>query len=135
MADVNNFTPLDLPIVEKHAGGRPTSMTEEVLAKLEQGFMIGFSDREACAFAKINPATLYRYQEEHPEFCEQKEIWKEHTILKAKTTLYKNLDDKETAKWYLERKMRKEFATRQDVTSDDQKLDVMHIYKPEKNTE
>ena len=38
----------------KHAGGRPTVFTPEVLQKLEQGFKIGLTDTECCCYADIN---------------------------------------------------------------------------------
>lgn len=101
--------------------GRPTSMTNETLRILMDGFMKGYSDEEACASAQISPATLYNYQKEHPEFLEQKEQWKQNPILKAKTVVYTALErnDKETAKWYLERKKKDEFSARNELTGKD----------------
>lgn len=84
--------------------GRPTKITPEVLAKLEQAFKVGANDVEACEHAGIDEATLYRYQEKNPTFCEQKVAWKRNPILKAKYTIYKNLDDPNVAKWLLERR-------------------------------
>lgn len=99
--------------------GQPTVMTEEVMEKLRQAFLIGASDREACGFAGIAPSTLYNYQNEHPDYVEQKEMWKETPILKARNTISKNLDTPDVAKWYLERKKKAEFATRHEMTGDD----------------
>lgn len=89
---------------DKKTAGRHTIMTTEVLGKLEQAFKIGANDREACLFAGINPDTLYEYQKKHPEYTEQKEDWKRNPCLKAKNTIFKNLDDPSVAKWLLERK-------------------------------
>ena len=61
---------------KENKGGRPSKMTPEVLAKLEHSFSLGLSDREACLYAEINPATLYRYCENHQEFCKRKELLK-----------------------------------------------------------
>jgi len=95
--------------------GRPTSLTKEKLSKLEQAYKIGASDIEACLHAEITPASLYRYQEKHPEFREQKEAWKKTPILKARHTIYKNLDDPSVAKWLLERRD-KEYSTKVEQT-------------------
>lgn len=84
--------------------GRPTKITPEVLAKLEQAFKIGANDIEACLHANIDAATLYRYQEKNPLFCEKKAEWKRNPILKAKYTIYQNLEDPNVAKWLLERR-------------------------------
>ena len=51
--------------------GRPTVMTKEVLSKLEMLFAHGLTDREACLIADINPATLYNYCNENPEFSDK----------------------------------------------------------------
>lgn len=88
----------------KHPGGRPTIMTEQVVAKLEQGFKIGLNDTECCAYADISRDALYDYIKKHPEFSDKKEEWKRNPIAKAKYTIYKNLNDPNIAKWLLERR-------------------------------
>ena len=98
----------------KHAGGRPTLMTPETLNKLEEVFAIGGTDQEAIFYADISHQTLYNYQEKHPEFLERKEKLRERPILKARQTIVKSLDEPEHAKWYLERKAKREFAERKE---------------------
>ena len=56
---------------------RPTVMTPEVIAKLEEAFAWGCSDIEACLWADIAPKTLYVYQEKNPEFAQRKAALKE----------------------------------------------------------
>lgn len=99
--------------------GRPTVMTPELLNKLEEVFAIGGSDTEACFYANISPETMYKYGREHPEFMERKEALKEKPILKARQTIVKGLDDPDNAKWYLERKKKKEFAQRTELTGNE----------------
>lgn len=97
--------------------GRPSKMTPETLDKLRQAYLIGANDREAYGYADISHETFYNYIEKHPEFREQITKWQEEPILKAKTTVVKNLDkDVKNAQWYLERKKKDEFAVRQEVT-------------------
>ena len=98
--------------------GRKTVFTEAVLQKLEQGFKIGLSDDECCAYADIAPSSLYNYQNANPEFLEQKRKWKQNPVAKAKNTVYKNLDDPRTAQWYLERKCKEEFSTQSKLEVD-----------------
>lgn len=95
------------------AGGRPTVMTDEVLAKLEYVFAMGGTDTEAIFYAGISKDALYDYQKEHPEFTERKEALKESPILKARTTVIESLEHPDHAKWYLERKTKGEFANQQ----------------------
>ncbi len=99
--------------------GRPTVMTPEIISKLEEVFAIGGSDLEACFYAGISHESLYKYQRENPEFTERKEALKERPILKARQTIVKSLDDPINAKWYLERKKKKEFAQRNELTGED----------------
>jgi len=84
--------------------GRPTVMTEAVIAKLEQGFKIGLNDTECCAYAEIGRDAFYDYIKKNPEFADKKEEWKRNPIAKAKYTIYKNLADPNIAKWLLERR-------------------------------
>lgn len=100
----------------KNKGGRPTKMTAATLGKLREAFLWGASDAEACLVAKIHPDTLYAYQKEHPEFSEEKEACKLNPVLKARKTVFENLDKVGTARWYLEKRMRKEFGD--ELTSD-----------------
>ncbi len=117
---MSNYTPID-PVTgkPKNVGGRPSVITEDALTKLRQAFLMGCSDIEACLFAEVSKASLYRYQDEHPEFRDQKEEWKEQPTLKARATIYKTLNTPDTAKWYLERKKKGEFAQRQELTGPD----------------
>lgn len=101
----------------ENKGGRPTKMTSETIAKLEQAFSLGCSDLEACIYADVSPSILYRFQEKNPEFRERKEMLKQKLVLKARTVVAEALKNKDenTAKWYLERKARDEFAAKQEV--------------------
>lgn len=101
--------------------GRPTIMTPDRVNKLEQAFALGCSDKEACLYADISKQTLYSYQKKNPEFVDRKEILKESLVLKARTVIADSLNNKneDTARWYLERKKKAEFSTRQEITGED----------------
>lgn len=98
--------------------GRPTIMTPKIIDKLREAFMMGCSDREACLYAKIANQTLYNYQQEHPEFLEQKTTYKINPLLKARKTIFDNLDEIKTAQWYMERKAKQEFSLEAQMGSD-----------------
>lgn len=74
------------------AGGRPTKMTHELIAKLEHAWSMGCSDSEACLYADIVPSTLYRYCESNPEFSERKEMLKSRIVFKARKAMDDLLD-------------------------------------------
>ncbi len=101
----------------KNSIGAPSVFTEETLQKLKDAFLMGCTDTEAALFAGIAVSSIYNYQRENPDFLELKRHLKENPKLKARLIVYKELDslDKETAKWYLERKAKDEFSTKQEV--------------------
>lgn len=110
--------------MKKNKVGRPLKIDNAVLEKLREGFLMGYNDEEACLFANIHPATLYHYQEKNPEFIEQKKLWKQNPLLKAKRTIFDNLDKAATASWYLERKCKDEFSPTHKLDFSDGSLTV-----------
>jgi len=78
-------------------GGRPTVMTDMVIAKLEEAFLLGCTDTEACLAAGIVPSTMYRYIESNPEFSERKETLKLNPVYKARTLILKAIEEGDTA--------------------------------------
>jgi len=103
--------------MSKSKVGRPSIITDEVLQKLEQAFSLDCTDEEACIYADISPRTLYNYQDANPEFLQRKKLLKQKLVLKARTVISNSLseNDRDTAKWYLERKRKDEFSTKQEV--------------------
>lgn len=103
--------------------GRPHSIDELTLKKLEDAFSNGATDREACFLANISQQTLYNYQKEHPEFIERKQALKDMPKYKAKQVVVKAIQegDKQQANWYLDRRD-KDFKPKQDITTDDKPL-------------
>lgn len=77
----------------KDKGGRPTKMTPEVVQKLEDAFLVGATDLEACVHADIGKSTLYDYCNDNPEFSERKETLKNQPTMKAKLIINRSLDD------------------------------------------
>ncbi|MGM0215055.1 hypothetical protein [Enterococcus sp. AZ109] len=98
-------------------GGRPKKITKSLLQKLEQGFLYGFTDEEACLHADISPSTLYNYCKEHPEFLERKEQLKSRPKMRAKLNIVRSLEngDVGVSQWYLERKAKDEFGNSQKI--------------------
>lgn len=97
--------------------GRPTIMTPENIAKLEEAFMKGLNDQEACLYAGIGKSTLYNYCQENPDFMERKEQLKNHLKMRAKLNIEEEINkgDKPLSQWYLERRAKDEFSIKQEV--------------------
>lgn len=124
--------------------GRPSVITPEILAKLEEAFLVGASDLEACFYADISKTALYDYQNANPSFTERKEKLKESLKLRAKINVSRSLNsgDVNDSKWYLERKAKDEFAQRSIMqhagTGEDgemvSKVEVVHVNPTAGNT-
>lgn len=110
-------------MAKKNKGGRPTIFSAEVIHKLEQAFLIGATDLQACFEAGISKSALYNYQNANPEFVDRKEELKSNLAYRAKRVLAKSIDEgnQADAKWYLERKEKQEFSTQvnQEITGKD----------------
>ena len=94
--------------------GRPTVVTPEILNKLEQAFLMGCSDLEACFIAGIGKTALYDYQKANPDFTERKEEMKQKPIILARTSVINAMkNDGDLALKFLERKRKDEFGVKQ----------------------
>ncbi len=109
--------------MEVNPVGRPKVMTPETISKLEEAFLVGATDKEACFVANISPATLYEYCKENPEYSERKEALKDMPKFLAKKNVTEAINDgdKSLSQWYLERKVKDEFAQRSEHTGKDGK--------------
>jgi len=114
--------------------GRSTVMNQSTLNKLKEAFLFGATDKEACLYADICRDTLYDYQKKNKEFSDQKEEWKSNPLLKAKKTVFDNLDKHTVAMWYLERKARNEFDLKQNNNDEEKNFIVVRwVEEKEKN--
>ncbi len=102
------------------------------LVKLEVAFAEGNNDDMACTFAEITLDQLYYYTRRiNPAFQVRKEQLKVTPVLAANAVIVKAVSDYtdeqgnfhpadiETAKWYLERKRKKEFSLRSEFVRQD----------------
>ena len=89
---------------------RPRKITKETVQKLEEGFLMGLSDREACIYADIAVSTLYDYCKKHKEFSERKELLKDNIKMKSKLNVAHGIK-----KGDLERKCKDEFSPKQEI--------------------
>jgi len=86
--------------------GRPKIMTPETIQKLEEAFLLGCTDLEACLMAGISKSTFYSYQDANPDFLDRKLVLKENPVMLARGVLIDALKAKDinTAHKVIERK-------------------------------
>jgi len=102
--------------------GRPTVMTKEVLAKLDDLFCRGYSDFDAYKTVGISKDAFYDYCDANPEYSEKKEWLKKRDVLISKNIMYDRLviyQCPATARFVLERKAKDEYSTRTESTGKD----------------
>ncbi len=122
----NNRGQIFDPTTEKYLTGRRSVMTKDAIAKLEQAFAYGCSDREACCYADISVDALYDYQKINPDFTKRKELLKERPVLKARKSIVEHLEeDPKLALEFLRKKKKDEFGDNIDITTKGDK--VKHI--------
>lgn len=74
--------------------GRPQKIDDKTLEKLENCFAQGFTNQEACLTVGISYKTLWRYEQENPEFQERKKLLKSNITIRAKKALMKSLPER-----------------------------------------
>jgi hypothetical protein len=99
----------------KPTEGRPTMFTDENVTKLKIPLQMGSTIEEACRSAHISRNTFYRWMKQYPYFSDMVAEWQDNPFLKARATIYGALKDPDTAKWFMERKKKDEFSTRQEM--------------------
>jgi hypothetical protein len=111
---------------KSNKGGRPTSMTEAVVSKLEVAFSVGANVTEACLVAAISRDTYYDFIKKMPMIADRFKELQQKPILAAKKRVVDAIvedNDTATARWYLERRCKDEYGQHQ-------KLDMRIENKP-----
>lgn len=97
--------------------GRPTVITTTVINKLEEVFALDGSIKEACFYADISEDAYYRWIKRNPQFTERFDALRQQPVLAARRNLVEHAKtDPLYSLKYLERKARKEFAEKQEVS-------------------
>lgn len=93
--------------ITKSEIGRPTSITEDVVNKLEDIIKMGGTITQACTYAKISREAYYNRYNADPLFHDKMDTAKEYLLVESKQLVHNAIikdKDLQTAKWYLEKK-------------------------------
>lgn len=101
---------------------RPTVMTSEVIEEILKRFYDGAANHEAYE-GLISEDTFYHHLKTNIEFSEKVELAKEYTTEIARAVVSRRIKkgDHDSAKWWLERKNKRAFSLRQELTGADGK--------------
>jgi hypothetical protein len=86
--------------------GRPTIFNDTVVTILDDSFRFGATVEQACALAKIDKVTYYRWIDSKPDFATKMEYARNYLNTMAKDLVKKAIiidKDINTAKWLLEK--------------------------------
>lgn len=83
-------------------------LSEIELERLRQAFSIGCNDQEACAYAEVSFQKFQEYIKKNSGKNQEFINLKQKSILKAKHTIFSNLNNIKVAQWYLEWKRKEE---------------------------
>lgn len=99
-------------MAENNVGGRPETITPEVVQQLKYAFSKGCSVTEACLFAEIARSVFYAYCSRNPGFLDNCKELQERPMLQARLNIVEAIENKDlaTSKWYAERKSKSEFG-------------------------
>jgi hypothetical protein len=97
--------------------------SDKVVTDLKAAFQNDFTDEEACRYARIGKDSYYRWRNESDEFCEEMDIAKDFIFSTAKELLRKKVKegDIDAAKWLLERRKKKLYSSRTELTGEEGK--------------
>jgi hypothetical protein len=75
----------------------------------------------ACRYAQINKDTYYAWYKASDEFAAAMDLAKDYLFNKSTENIKEALDakDKDLSKWYLERRDKKRYAARNEITGDE----------------
>lgn len=105
----------------------------EIIESLKPFIEAGFSRNKACEAIGLHPTTLSKWVQADESLSMKLQGWENTMAMLALANIYsalnkeKEMEDnkKETSKWFLERRMKDQFSTRQENTgADGQPLNV-----------
>lgn len=106
---------------KKGRGGRPPIDRQKALRYLVEAFKLDATDEEACSYAGVSKAWYYEEMKKNDEFSDQIRRAQRYPFLMAKGSVVGAMEtgDNITGLKYLERRQKKLFSPRVEVTGED----------------
>lgn len=104
------------------AQGKPYTEKEreEILKALKQYFTLGYNRHKSCMFIGFDSSTLYKWEEKDHSLSKKIDGWINSVNAKARENIAKEIKqgDKESSKWWLERREKKDWSQRTELEHD-----------------
>lgn len=107
-----------------------------IIESLKTYLQLGYSRNKACGLIGFDPTTLSKWVVEDAALSMKLEGWENFVNTASRQALVNSIlgdkekkvaPDLENAKWWLERKNKKEFGRNMDVTSDGEGLNITGV--------
>lgn len=102
--------------------GRPSVLNDEMRRKIDEAAALGASIEEIAYYCGVHRSTLYQWMKDSQDLSDRITELQEKPILKARQTIITSLSDPNGARWYLEKKRKKEFGNAVDITTGGDKI-------------
>lgn len=113
--------------------GKASVMTADKIDEFKRAFSMGFSKAEACLYCWVLETTFYDYCSKNKDFVDLIPTLQSMPKLKAKMNVLESIEDKtkennrqrlDDSKWYLERKAKDEFSTKEIIESTNTNINI-----------
>lgn len=123
----------------KQLQAKSRKCTDKTISDLKHAFMRDYTIERACRFARIHHDTYYEWMDQSEEFKLEMQAAQDNMLNTANDIINEKMiteKDKELAKWLTERRDKKRYAQRNEMTGEEGKeLASPIIYYPQKKDE
>jgi hypothetical protein len=115
--------------------GRKPIISADDIRKLEAAFHNDYDISEALIYSGVKRTTYYAELKRNEQFANKMKEAQSKVSMKCKSVIVEAIlnGDPLNARWWLERRRRKDYATRSELTGEDgEKIEGIIIFKPEK---
>ena len=103
--------------------GKPYTKEQKkkILESLEYYLKLAYSRSKACKFIGFDETTLSKWLSNDEALSMKIQCWENSINVKVRENIQKKIEsgDVNQSNWWAERKMKKEFSTRQELTGED----------------
>jgi hypothetical protein len=127
--------PKKLPKPNQQGKAYTKEQREEIIGSLQPYLTLGYDLKNACILAQVTYETVWEWVNKDNALLIRIKAWQNMINAKARQNVAKEINegDVQESKWWLERRDKKDFSTRTDITSDGERLFPKPILSVPKN--
>jgi|TARA_Y100000296_G_scaffold28960_2_gene33770 hypothetical protein len=116
--------PKNLPRPNQQGKAYTKEQRQEIIGSLKPYLTLGYDLKNACILAQVTYETVWEWVNKDNALLIKIKAWQNMVNAKARQNVAASINEGDTqeSKWWLERKEKKTFSTRTDITSDGERL-------------